>query len=98
MRWLPLAIHHSQVWRENNSNYGTIFSWWDRLHRTLGLHIPQSQIVIGIPGYTLPGDNGVRNALLMPFQKQRDYWRKPDGSEVEREQGIAFQNPTKLAE
>ena len=92
------GIHHSQVWRENNSNYGTIFSWWDRLHRTLGLHIPQSQIVIGIPGYTLPGDNGVRNALLMPFQKQRDYWRKPDGSVVEREQGIAIQNPTNLAE
>lgn len=79
------GIHHSQVQRENNSNFGTVFSWWDRLHRTLGLNIPQSEILIGIPGYSLPGDNTISNALLMPFRKQRDYWRKPDGSVVERE-------------
>ena len=34
------GIHHSQVRRENNSNFGTVFPWWDRLHRTLGLCAP----------------------------------------------------------
>src|SRR5476649_976426 len=43
------GIHHSQVHRENNSNFGTVFNWWDRLHRTLGLKISQSEIVIGVP-------------------------------------------------
>src|SRR6266404_4386172 len=79
------GIHHSQVRRETNSNYGVVFSWWDRLHRTLGLNVPQSKIEIGMTGYSLPEDNQLRNALLMPFRKQRDYWRRSDGTVVERE-------------
>jgi sterol desaturase/sphingolipid hydroxylase (fatty acid hydroxylase superfamily) len=90
------GIHHSQVQRENNSNFGTVFPWWDRLHRTLGLNIPQSAISIGIPGYSLPQDNTAANALLMPFRKQRDYWRKPDGAPVDREKTSG--KPTSLAE
>ena len=92
------GIHHSQVHRENNSNFGTVFSWWDRLHRTLGLNIPQSEITIGIPAYSLPEDNTVSNALLMPFRKQRDYWRTPTGTVVEREKTSAEPKPTRLAE
>ncbi len=92
------GIHHSQVRRENNSNFGTVFTWWDRLHRTLGLNIPQSQIAIGIPGYSLEQDNRIGNALVMPFRKQRDYWRRPDGTPVERETPPAEKNPATLAE
>lgn len=92
------GIHHSQVHRENNSNFGTVFPWWDRLHRTLGLNIPQSEIVIGIPGYSSPEDNTMPSALLMPFRRQRDYWRKRDGIVVERETMAPQQNPTRLAE
>jgi hypothetical protein len=92
------GIHHSQVHRENNSNFGTVFPWWDRLHRTLGLNIPQSEILIGIPGYSLPGDNTVPSALLMPFRKQRDYWRNPDGTVVERGKPSAEPNPARMAE
>lgn len=92
------GIHHSQVHRENNSNFGTVFPWWDRFHRTLGLNIPQSEVVVGIPAYSLPADNSVPNALLMPFRKQRDYWRSPDGTEVQRDKSVAESNPTRLAE
>lgn len=79
------GIHHSQVRSEANSNFGVVFPWWDRLHRTLGLNIPQSQIEIGIPGYTLPDDNRIWSTFLMPFAKQRSYWRKPAGSEPARD-------------
>jgi sterol desaturase/sphingolipid hydroxylase (fatty acid hydroxylase superfamily) len=92
------GIHHSQVRRENNSNFGTVFTWWDRLHRTLGLNIPQSQIVIGIPGYSRDEDNHVIRALVMPFQKQRDYWRAADGKLVERRETPTENDPTTLAE
>jgi len=92
------GIHHSQVHRENNSNFGTVFTWWDRLHRTLGLNIPQSRVVVGIPAYSFAEDNHVGNALLMPFRQQRDYWRRPDGGLVEREEVPAEKNPTTLAE
>jgi sterol desaturase/sphingolipid hydroxylase (fatty acid hydroxylase superfamily) len=91
------GIHHSQVHRENNSNFGTVFPWWDRLHRTLGVNIPQDQVVVGIPGYSLREDNRFWNALLMPFRKQRDYWLRPDGMPVERPNLPAEQNPARLA-
>lgn len=92
------GIHHSQVERENKSNFGTIFTWWDRLHRTLGLNVPQDEVEVGIPGYTRPGDNQVRNALLMPFQKQRDYWRGPDGAVPARRSDPAQGPSGRLAE
>jgi sterol desaturase/sphingolipid hydroxylase (fatty acid hydroxylase superfamily) len=79
------GIHHSQVRDETNSNYSVVFSWWDRLHRTLGLNIPQSAIVIGVPAYSHPADNRLWNALLLPFQRQRDYWRGLDGTAIERD-------------
>jgi hypothetical protein len=86
------------VWRENNSNFGTVFTFWDRLHRTLGLNVPQSEIIVGIPAYSLPNDNRIGSALLMPFGKQRDYWRRPDGAVVERTQVPSDPNRARLAE
>lgn len=79
------GIHHSEVRRENNSNFSVVFPWWDRLHRTLRLNVPQSLIVIGIPAYPGLTDNKPGRALLMPFQRQRDYWRRPDGTSIERD-------------
>ena len=73
------GIHHSFVMEETNSNYSTIFRWWDWLHGTLDLGVPQNDITIGVPAYSAPGDNGFIRLNLMPFEKQRDYWRLPDG-------------------
>jgi sterol desaturase/sphingolipid hydroxylase (fatty acid hydroxylase superfamily) len=92
------GIHHSQVQRENNSNFGTVFPWWDRLHRTLGLNIPQDEVVVGIPGYSLRADNSFWNAMLMPFRKQRDYWRRPDGTLARRQNSPVEQNRARLVE
>ncbi|MFN2507482.1 MAG: sterol desaturase family protein [Chthoniobacterales bacterium] len=92
------GIHHSQVERENKSNFGTVFTWWDRLHRTLGLNIPQNAVIVGIPGYSRAEDNTMSSALLMPFRKQRDYWRGADGAVVAREQTLEKPNCTRLAE
>ena len=92
------GVHHSEVRRENNSNFSVVFSCWDRLHRTLRLNIPQSQIDIGIPAYTAAADNQLKNALMMPFNRQRDYWRRADGTVAERNQ-IAIEAPvTRMAE
>ena len=78
------GIHHSEVRRENNSNFSVVFPWWDRLHRTLRLNVAQAQIVIGIPAYAGSADNKPGRALLMPIRRQRDYWRRPDGTSAER--------------
>ena len=68
------GIHHSQVSEETNSNFGIVFTWWDRLHRTLRLDVPQETVVIGIPGYSRPEDNRTIRLLSLPFLRQRDYW------------------------
>jgi sterol desaturase/sphingolipid hydroxylase (fatty acid hydroxylase superfamily) len=92
------GIHHSQVQGEANSNYGVVFPWWDRLHRTLGLNVPQSAITIGVPGYSKPDDNRIWSAAWLPFRRQRDYWRRPDGSAVDRDAAHQEANPHRLAE
>ena len=92
------GIHHSQVRDETNSNYSVVFSWWDRLHRTVGLNIPQSEIRIGIPAYAEPADNSLANTFLMPFRRQRDYWRRPDGTSVRRAAPNSSDGRSRLAE
>ena len=44
------GIHHSTVREETNSNYASLFPWWDALHGTLRLDVPQEAITIGLPG------------------------------------------------
>lgn len=77
------GIHHSHFRRETDSNYSTVFSWWDRLHRSLRLNVPQREIEIGVPGYALAEDNRPGRLLGMPFYRQRAYWRREDGSVME---------------
>jgi len=74
------GIHHSAVSQETNSNYSVIFSWWDRLHRSLVLNVPQRSIRIGVPGYQEKQDNRFWNLLKMPFIGQKEYWRFSDGT------------------
>ena len=92
------GVHHSQVRRETNANFGVVFRWWDALHRTIRLNIPQSTIEIGVAGYSRPEDNRFWFALTLPFRKQRDYWRKEDGTIPERDSGVLEHNRTRLAE
>jgi sterol desaturase/sphingolipid hydroxylase (fatty acid hydroxylase superfamily) len=70
------GIHHSQFKDELNSNFSVVFSWWDHLHRTLRLNIPQTSIVIGVPGYQQLQNNRFWPIMMMPFLSQRIYWPK----------------------
>jgi sterol desaturase/sphingolipid hydroxylase (fatty acid hydroxylase superfamily) len=92
------GIHHSQVRDETDSNFSVVFSWWDRLHRTLGLNIPQPEIVIGVPAYARLEDNRFWNVFLLPFQRQRDYWRGEDGRLVQRDSAALSDKRSRLAE
>jgi sterol desaturase/sphingolipid hydroxylase (fatty acid hydroxylase superfamily) len=73
------GLHHSAVGMETNSNYSVVFRWWDHLHGTLRLNVPQDQVVIGVPGYLRPEDNALLPLLAAPFVRQRAYWRWPSG-------------------
>jgi sterol desaturase/sphingolipid hydroxylase (fatty acid hydroxylase superfamily) len=81
------GLHHSAVGTETNSNYSVVFRWWDFIHRTLRLNVPQKEVVIGVPGYLLPRDNGPLHLVAMPFVKPRHYWRWPSGKASLRQPG-----------
>jgi len=81
------GVHHSAVGPETNSNYSVVFRWWDFLHRTLRLNVPQNEVVIGVPGYLLPPDNTPLHLIAMPFVRQRPYWRWPSGKAALRKPG-----------
>jgi sterol desaturase/sphingolipid hydroxylase (fatty acid hydroxylase superfamily) len=90
------GIHHSQVEAEAMSNYGVLLPWWDRLHRTLRLNVPQQSLAIGVPAYARPDDNRPLQLLAAPFLPQRDYWRREDVGAAERDAPAG--RPTELAE
>jgi sterol desaturase/sphingolipid hydroxylase (fatty acid hydroxylase superfamily) len=74
------GIHHSQRRAEIDANFSTVFSFWDRLHKTLRLNVPTQALRIGVPGYATSDDNRVGRALAMPFRRQRSYWPDDPGT------------------
>jgi sterol desaturase/sphingolipid hydroxylase (fatty acid hydroxylase superfamily) len=65
------GIHHSIVKRETDSNYSIIFSFWDRIHRTVQSNIQQNEIITGISQYADERELTIGNLLKMPFTKIR---------------------------
>jgi len=77
-RWLRAVVvtpsmhrvHHSQVAAHTNSNYATIFSWWDRLFGTYRVEPQQEALVIGLPEYPRATDVTLGKVLAMPFDSR----------------------------
>lgn len=72
------GIHHSMIRQETDSNYSVIFSFWDRLHKTLRLNVPQDLVVTGVPAYSNPTEQTVPFLWKLPFTKIRT-WEEPTG-------------------
>lgn len=79
------GIHHSVVQEETDSNWSTIFSWPDYIHRTLRLNVPQDKITIGVPAYQQPEELTVGRILKLPFKMDHSSWRTSRGEKLERE-------------
>lgn len=71
------GIHHSAVRGETDSNWSSGFAFWDHLHRTFRLDVPQETIAIGVPAYRDPTASGVLRSLALPFRPERDAWSAP---------------------
>jgi len=82
------GIHHSEIEGEANSNYSVVFSFWDRIHRSACLGVPQAAITVGVPAYREAKDNHLLTALLHPFRRQRDYWLGASGMRPQRAEPI----------
>jgi sterol desaturase/sphingolipid hydroxylase (fatty acid hydroxylase superfamily) len=79
------GIHHSDRLDETNSNWSSLLSWWDYLHGTILLNVPQSEITIGVPAYSSPSDATFGKILLVPFLRQRRDFHSADGRIATRE-------------
>ena len=77
-RWLSLVLitgnlhraHHSTEMDEGNSNYGLVFSWWDRLFGTL-TEVPKADhegLAFGIGAFEGPGRQSLLGLLAAPFR------------------------------
>jgi sterol desaturase/sphingolipid hydroxylase (fatty acid hydroxylase superfamily) len=71
------GIHHSTVEREAESNFGTLFTAWDRIHRSLLLDVPQERVTIGVPAYRSESELDLGMLMALPFTAQRDTWSLP---------------------
>lgn len=67
------GIHHSMQKRETDSNFSIIFSFWDRLHRTIRLNVRQDEIVTGVPVYPDEKELTTGNLLKLPFTRIREW-------------------------
>ncbi|MBV8519080.1 MAG: sterol desaturase family protein [Acidobacteria bacterium] len=84
-RWIVTprmhGIHHSDYRDETDSNWSSLFSWWDRLHGTLRLDVPQNAIDIGVPAYARASDVTLAAITALPFRAQRDDWMATGGAQ-----------------
>ena len=63
------GIHHSRRSTEMDSNYSSLLSCWDRLHRSLRLNVPQASVTIGVQGFSRPEDVTLAASLTLPLRR-----------------------------
>jgi sterol desaturase/sphingolipid hydroxylase (fatty acid hydroxylase superfamily) len=73
------GIHHSSYENEANTNWSSLLSAWDYLHRTIRLDVPQDSIEIGVAAYQNPNAVTLGKILAMPFTRREKDWVLPDG-------------------
>jgi sterol desaturase/sphingolipid hydroxylase (fatty acid hydroxylase superfamily) len=61
------GIHHSAKGEEMNTNYSSLLSWWDRVHGSLRLDVPQRGVTIGVAGFSEPEQVTLGRSLSLPF-------------------------------
>lgn len=64
-------VHHHYKLPYTDSNYGNIFSVWDRIFGTY-TYLDREKIVYGVDTHMSPNEhNKLKNLLIIPFQKYR---------------------------
>jgi sterol desaturase/sphingolipid hydroxylase (fatty acid hydroxylase superfamily) len=62
-------VHHSKVRDEMDANYGSIFSFWDRIFKTIRFKQNIEEIEQGLEGIKEEESNRFCGMLLLPFYK-----------------------------
>ena len=78
------GIHHSARPDETHSNWSSILTVWDMLHRTFRFDVPDQKIIIGIPAYQRREEVTIGKILTLPFRRQKDDWAGSAATGVSR--------------
>lgn len=62
-------VHHSRWQPETDSNYSSLFSFWDRVGKTFRLHNPLKTLHLGLDEFDSEEDRKVKGLFTMPFRK-----------------------------
>ena len=77
-RWMRLLfvtpdmhkVHHSRWQPETDSNYATVFSFWDRIAKTFRLRTDLENIEFGLDSFDDPQWQTIRGLLKTPFRRK----------------------------
>ena len=70
------GIHHSDRRDETDSNWSSLLSFWDVVHGTMRLDVPDNTIRIGVPAYREPAEVSFARIELLPLLPQREDWSR----------------------
>lgn len=65
-------VHHSRHQPETDSNYSSLFSFWDRIGRSFRLRDDPSTIDLGLHGWDAPDDQRLLGLLWAPLKDDPD--------------------------
>ena len=76
VRWLLVTpalhrSHHAADWHDLNTNFGTVFSIWDRLADTFHAGEPDRPVVTGLPDRSGLEVLSLSESLRLPFARRR---------------------------
>jgi sterol desaturase/sphingolipid hydroxylase (fatty acid hydroxylase superfamily) len=63
-------VHHSRLQPETDSNYSSLFSWWDRLAKTLKFRSDLRTIDQGLDGWDHPRHLSLWGMMKTPFRRK----------------------------
>lgn len=76
LRWVIVSpnmhrVHHSNLQPETDSNYSSIFSWWDRIFRSYRKREDYHAIQYGLEGFTDAKWHTFKGIIETPFRRMR---------------------------
>ncbi|MFP4157949.1 MAG: sterol desaturase family protein [Opitutales bacterium] len=70
--WRFHSVHHSRYQPATDSNYASVFSWWDRIFRSFRLRKDPGSIRLGLDGYATEEWRRLDGMLRSPFRRPKN--------------------------
>jgi sterol desaturase/sphingolipid hydroxylase (fatty acid hydroxylase superfamily) len=76
------GIHHSDRREDADSNFASLFTFWDSLHGTFRWDLRDDAITIGVPKWESEEATTFGRVMESPIENTTDDWERPEMEEV----------------